>query len=834
MSKRRCEPGTLGRVVLGMGLCLLLALPAGAQQVRQVTTGDGYQGIVDAVSAAGEGDEIRVQAGTYTWTEMLVIETPNVTLSGGWDSGFQNRQPATSIITGADAVNLTDGYFLRNTDNGDGVVIDGFTFRDNDLGIVMRPSGSGHTTVINNVFDNNYTSFQTIFSEGGSVLVENNVFVGNSAMDGGWGTMVRGTGGDDAIVNRNVFYGNETGAGFFIRITLFTNNIVVNNTGGDGLVSRSTIGEASPANNLLWNNTGWDDGDMAGTDPGPNWVEDPLFVDAAGGDFRLQSGSPAIGAADDGGILGARDLPSVGEEDADPAPGPQYALEFPGEVGGGIRLGHDHEFDQGMTLEFWMSNLMDPHHGWQTILWRVLRITTAGQTIFNFGDWELRFTDPVWPGGEEWAHYAISYDLETARFYRDGELIHEVTESEDSYADAFQSIGNHGGDFERPFHGRLADMRVWDHGRSQSDIQAHMNQRLSGNESGLAAYWPMNEGSGSTANDLSGNNYHGDIEGTVAWIEADDLPIDVAPLPDIPDALTRGAALDFNGVDQYVDTTYQPSEADLGDGGTLEMWVYFRDDTQNFSGSWGAPRFYVARNEDGELQTGWGDDWDDAGDVPLNEWVHVAVTNDGSTTRGYLNGEELHSYESSFSGENSNLFAIGQARGTGRFTNGMIAEVRIWDHERPAAAIIADMPQRLTGDEDGLVGYWPLDEGEGDTAFDLSPNENDGTIVGAQWVSEDMPNLAGMHWTDAVTQLEELGFPVHIQYVQTGAVAAGQVYAQAPAAGATSAPYWPVVIQVEMERESFAPAAPAWLMLLAMTGVLAAAGYRMRQRVGVN
>ena len=43
-----------------------------------------------------------------------------------------------------------------------------------------------------------------------------------------------------------------------------------------------------------------------------------------------------------------------------------------------------------------------------------------------------------------------------------------------------------------------------------------------------------------------------------------------------------------------------------------------------------------------------------------------------------------------------------------------------------------------TGDEDDLVGYWNFEEGEGNTAYDLSGNGNDGTINGATY-SSDVP-----------------------------------------------------------------------------------------------
>jgi len=52
--------------------------------------------------------------------------------------------------------------------------------------------------------------------------------------------------------------------------------------------------------------------------------------------------------------------------------------------------------------------------------------------------------------------------------------------------------------------GRLDEVRVWNAGRTQTEIRDAMHKQLSGTESGLAAYYPCNEGSGSIAHDMVG------------------------------------------------------------------------------------------------------------------------------------------------------------------------------------------------------------------------------------------------------------------------------------------------------------------------------------------
>jgi hypothetical protein len=67
---------------------------------------------------------------------------------------------------------------------------------------------------------------------------------------------------------------------------------------------------------------------------------------------------------------------------------------------------------------------------------------------------------------------------------------------------------------------------------------------------------------------------------------------------------------------------------------------------------------------------------------------------------------------------------------------GDIREVRIWNIARGQEEVRADMTRTFTGKEPGLVGHWPLNEGQDVVARDGSPNESPGSICGATWDSE--------------------------------------------------------------------------------------------------
>ena len=81
----------------------------------------------------------------------------------------------------------------------------------------------------------------------------------------------------------------------------------------------------------------------------------------------------------------------------------------------------------------------------------------------------------------------------------------------------------------------------------------------------------------------------------------------------------------------------------------------------------------------------------------------------------------------------------------GRFWNGKVDEVRIWNVARTDAEIQSNMSIELTGSEAGLVAYYPMNEGTGIVVEDMSSNSNNGQMINMDnddWVDGFVPVTA--------------------------------------------------------------------------------------------
>ena len=140
-----------------------------------------------------------------------------------------------------------------------------------------------------------------------------------------------------------------------------------------------------------------------------------------------------------------------------------------------------------------------------------------------------------------------------------------------------------------------------------------------------------------------------------------------------------------------------------------------------------------------------------ANSIELNKWQHVAVTYDGNESQStiYINGvkQEL-TQPTPPSGEladNSEAYLyIGNCDLWDRTFDGVIDEVRIWNRVRSDKQIHDNHTEYLNGNEEGLVGYWRLNGGQGNALTDLSPSGNMAAVYRTQWVPGLPPELTNV------------------------------------------------------------------------------------------
>ena len=214
----------------------------------------------------------------------------------------------------------------------------------------------------------------------------------------------------------------------------------------------------------------------------------------------------------------------------------------------------------------------------------------------------------------------------------------------------------------------------------------------------------------------------------------------------ISDTLIGDRSLNFDGIDDFV-ALGQPAALNITGTIAIEAWVNVQatDGLRNV-----VARGYAITPALGEvfLRINWGQyqigSWDGTDHlasytIPQEDygaWVHLAGMYDGTAWRLYRNGVEVSAVlDNTGAVPVTGGWAIG-ARGTGteRFFGGAMHDVRIWNIPRTPADILANMNRTLQGDEPGLAGSWPMDEGKDTIVHDRTSNRSNGTFSnGPAW-----------------------------------------------------------------------------------------------------
>lgn len=128
--------------------------------------------------------------------------------------------------------------------------------------------------------------------------------------------------------------------------------------------------------------------------------------------------------------------------------------------------------------------------------------------------------------------------------------------------------------------------------------------------------------------------------------------------------------------------------------------------------------------------------------IPLNEWVHVAVTFStvNSEANLYINGV-LDATETGVTLDISGAGAGIGYNGSDYVFNGSIDDLRIWNVVRSENEIFTNINICLNGSEIGLYAFYNFNEGSGTVVNDLTNNNFNGTLLNmdsvTDWISYD-------------------------------------------------------------------------------------------------
>ena len=128
--------------------------------------------------------------------------------------------------------------------------------------------------------------------------------------------------------------------------------------------------------------------------------------------------------------------------------------------------------------------------------------------------------------------------------------------------------------------------------------------------------------------------------------------------------------------------------------------------------------------------------YDNAELFEIGEWHHSCMTYDRVNFRVYVDGDLIDSnLDSDPLVIDSSSTTIGSwVGGIGEFFNGLIDEVRVYNRALSETEV-SEHYDGVFNDETGLVGLWHFNEGQGNTTYDSSDQQNNGNISGATWVA---------------------------------------------------------------------------------------------------
>ncbi|MGI5869006.1 MAG: LamG domain-containing protein [Kiritimatiellia bacterium] len=364
--------------------------------------------------------------------------------------------------------------------------------------------------------------------------------------------------------------------------------------------------------------------------------------------------------------------------------------------------------------------------------WGTVALFTRGLQSSKASNWlQSNTVLPI----NRWSHVAIAVDGSTVKFYLNGVLdkTHTIISGGGTIpapSGTFRiGMANRGGG--KSFSGNISDCRVWHAVRTEAEIASTRFVRLSGGEPGLAAYWPLDEGGGSSVGNKVAGTTDAITGGTFGWVDL--------PTPFVTCDVSGNHVL-ANTAGAWVDGRVSTGGFRIsGNAFSLECWVRPTSLLQNNTlfdqfgsvASEGDLRLSIVDSSKvGLFYRGFGAaNWMYGKSlVPMYKWTHIAATCDGDEVKLYVDGgletTAARTAPDRIAPNGSvalGLLGYSLDNAYNRAMNGRVSDMRVWNRALSASEIATNRFSRLTSHEEGLVGYWPFGETSGTVATNYAP-----------------------------------------------------------------------------------------------------------------